>query len=602
MGRFRKDIKKIAREPRVSDVNLQSVTSPAIPLSVLTEREEGEIEKSPEVLDLTQEPSSDKEEEEEQRLEEQVKEELLDVQIKEEKREPRESWSPKSSGSAKRLQREESSPDNQPERKTRKSECWERLNKETNYYVLTACQNNKETTASKEEVGLVDWHHEIGEDIKLHTLSLENKKQYIKVFKIWRQSKHLKRHVNEDLVRSFNLSETQRENMKTSWEAFLKKCATTGDIETDIDRRTRGKEGNSLTLCRRKVHDECSKTESTIPCYVRYKEGECHQCNDLYEGLGDSRQTEIMSFPKRSEWDDDQFEAISRYDSALRTFRYASERRRQFNSPSKNEERYTRQEYQEHPDSTRSIVPMYPGPEGNLPIEPGRLRRGDAHASYDREESDWERYSPYDQRSQRAAFSRQYGGQRSYRPSTTYHQESPRVGMDRDDRGTREPRYFSYDEPTTGSLSSRIDRVKDDLYHQSLEEMNAREKVRQRVSEVERSVFGLTDKTSNLEKKMDGYREHLKKMTHEQKTELARLKLIVDGTKHDPARLLEHDRVLKTLQEKLEQTTQQLMTALKRIESQSEVIEKLVSRVYSEKGTKEMDQKASDQEEKGDMP
>ncbi len=130
----------------------------------------------------------------------------------------------------------------------------------------------------------------------------------------------------------------------------------------------------------------------------------------------------------------------------------------------------------------------------------------------------------------------------------------------------------------------------------------AREKIRQRVSDVERSMFGLTDKTSNLEKKVDGSREYLKKMTHEQKTELARLNLIVDGTKHDPARLLEHDRVLKALQEKLEQTTQQLMTALKRIDSQSKVIEKLVSRVYPEREIKEMDQKASDQEEKSDKP
>ncbi len=165
MGRLRKDIKRIPREPRVRNVGLQSITNPAIPLSVLTEREEGEEEEetSPEVLDLTQEPSSDREEKEKQRLEgqvkqerlgEQVKEETLDVQVREGKREPRESWSPRSNSSVKRLQREESSPDNQPERKTRKSTCWERLNQDTNYYVLTACQNDKETTASKEEVGL----------------------------------------------------------------------------------------------------------------------------------------------------------------------------------------------------------------------------------------------------------------------------------------------------------------------------------------------------------------------------------------------------------------------------------------------------------------
>ena len=173
MGRLRKDTNKQVRSPRISGVDLSTVSNPAIPLSVFTDKEEGETneeEYDPEIMDLTNSPPpKDEVKDESKGLERQVKQQRLDsIQVKEEKLEPRESWSPRSTSSGKRTNREEGSPEHQPERKTRREDYWERLNKDSHYNALTACRSETKISVTDEEVRLIDWHHEIGEDVKLH--------------------------------------------------------------------------------------------------------------------------------------------------------------------------------------------------------------------------------------------------------------------------------------------------------------------------------------------------------------------------------------------------------------------------------------------------
>jgi hypothetical protein len=109
--------------------------------------------------------------------------------------------------------------------------------------------------------------------------------QYLKVFKRWRQSKKSGKSVRNDLKVAY---QRNPEHLGESWEAFLKKCAA-GDITEDIRKRTEGK-GKSLYICRQRVHRECTKTNSDIPCYIRYREGECQLCGGEDENLDQTRQ------------------------------------------------------------------------------------------------------------------------------------------------------------------------------------------------------------------------------------------------------------------------------------------------------------------------
>lgn len=579
MGRLRKDTKKQVRSPRISGVDLSTVSHPAIPLSVFTDKEEGETneeEDDPEIMDLTNSPPSKEEKKEEQKG--------LERQVKEEKLEPRESWSPKSTSSGKRTNREEGSPEHQPERKTRREDHWERLNNNSHYNVLTACRNETKISVSDEEVRLIDWHHEIGEDVKLHELRSAQKKQYVKVFKVWRQTKK-SRPVNENLVRAFEGSEQQKENMRTSWESFLKKCAA-GNIEEDIERRARGKSTHSLSMCRQRVHEECTKEASKIPCFVTYKEGYCSLCDYEQTSLENPRQqTKITRFPSEQDWDYDQSDAIHRFEQALKQKRQAGV------------ERYTRREYQEYPDEEKDIAPTYLGPEGNLPSGRERSRQGNEFYYYDRVEPDQEGYTQSDRRFSQVGFLRQYDGRLSHRQSIGYLPRSPQGARGRDDWETRE------------LVSNRIDRMKDDLHQQSLAAVTAREKMSQRISDVERSGFGLADKTMNLEKKVDSTRECWKKMAselkHEQQrleslqTEFAGFQLVAEATRHLPVRMNEQERQMKQLQKMLEEKDQQFARVLKRLDEQSLLIERLVSRVFSE--TKKEDPKETDQESSKDL-
>ena len=158
-------------------------------------------------------------------------------------------------------------------------------------------------------------------------------------------------------------------------------------------------------------------------------------------------------------------------------------------------------------------------------------------------------------------------------------------------------------------MSNRIDRMKDDLHQQSLAAVTAREKMSQRISDVERSGFGLADKTMNLEKKVDSTRECWKKMAselkHEQQrletlqTEVAGFQLVADATRHLPVKVNEQERQVKQLQKMLEEKDQQLARVLKRLDEQSQLIERIVSRVFSE--TKKKDPEETDQESSKDL-
>jgi hypothetical protein len=151
-------------------------------------------------------------------------------------------------------------------------------------------------------------------------LSEDDKKHYLKVFKTWRQSKKTGGPVRDDLRVAYRRFP---EHLAESWEAFLKKCAA-GNITEDIRKRAEGKEGKSLYTYRQKVHRQCTKRSSDIPCYIRYREGECR----LYgkESLEESKQN-ITQFPNEDFWDEEQSDAIYRYESARAAHQEAMQRR-----------------------------------------------------------------------------------------------------------------------------------------------------------------------------------------------------------------------------------------------------------------------------------
>ena len=202
-----------------------------------------------------------------------------------------------------------SSPEEQPERKTRKSNAFdEELNSDTHWYVLRALQEDDDTPLLDSEVNLVNWEHPIGKKVSLSLSSIGDKKHYLKVFKRWRQSKKTGQPVRNDLRVAHRKNP---EHLDESWEAFLKKCAA-GNITEDIRKRAEGKEGKSLYACRQKVHRECTKKSSDIPCYIRYREGECRLCQKGKKSLEASKH-KLDEYPNEECWDDQQSDAIFRY-------------------------------------------------------------------------------------------------------------------------------------------------------------------------------------------------------------------------------------------------------------------------------------------------
>jgi hypothetical protein len=184
--------------------------------------------------------------------------------------------------------------------------------------------------------------------------------------------------------------------------------------------------------------------------------------------------------------------------------------------------------------------------------------------------------------------------------------------VDLDDWETRNSRYFAeYSAP--GSSSNRIDRLRDDLYQQSLAGVSAREKLSERIVSVERSCHGLADKTAYLEKMVAGAREYAKKAHEVAKTtsvhlgshqtafdqlsvRVGGLEHQVEGIKHVTVKSVEHDRRLTELQTVMEKQEQLLLKAYKMFEDQAKVIERLVARVCTEP----KNHQNSDQEEKSD--
>jgi hypothetical protein len=123
-------------------------------------------------------------------------------------------------------------------------------------------------------VNLVNWEHPIGRKVSLNVSSIGDKKHYLKVFKRWRQSKKTGGPVRDDLRVAYKKNP---EHLAESWDAFLKKCAA-DNITGNIRKKTEGKESKSLYACRQKVHRQFTKRSSNIPCYIRYREGECRLC------------------------------------------------------------------------------------------------------------------------------------------------------------------------------------------------------------------------------------------------------------------------------------------------------------------------------------
>jgi hypothetical protein len=537
-----------------------------------------------------------------------IKNERLETQVKEEPREikreiPR---SPGSTGSIKRVKEETQSPEEQPERKIRKSnEFDEFLSKDTHWCVLRALKDDDETIVYEKEINLVNWEHPIAGPISLYTLPKGDKLQYLKVFKRWRQSKKTGRPVRDDLEAAFR---RKPEHLDESWEAFLKKCAA-GDITEDIRKRTAGKE-KSLYICRQKVHRECTKISSNIPCYIRYREGECQLCGEEDESLDQTRH-KIKEYPKEEEWDDEQLDAIYRYEDAHTAHQEAMRRKQ---ASTNYDERGTRPTRLGYPVGGFPTAPRYLSSGNILPSERERSARSSEYAYHDRREPDRRRYNQYDQKSYASSSSREHGGRQSSQQSTYYHRGNPREGVDPDDWETRDSRYYAEDS-APGSSSNRIDRLRDDLYQQSLAGVTAREKLSERITSVERSCHGLADKTASLEKMAGGAREYAKKAHEVAKTtsthleshqthfdqlgvRIGGLEQKIDGIKHVTVKSVEHDRRLSELQTKLESQEQLLKKAQKMLEDQAKVIERLVARVFSES---KKDQN-SDQEEKSDKP
>jgi hypothetical protein len=118
--------------------------------------EEGELPEvlwsSPEEPDEGINDSPFKSSDEEERLESQVKKEIVKEEF------------PCNVDSKKRVKRDiQSSPEEQPERKTRKSNDFdEDLNSDTHWYVLQALQEDDDTPVLDSEVNLVNWDHPIG--------------------------------------------------------------------------------------------------------------------------------------------------------------------------------------------------------------------------------------------------------------------------------------------------------------------------------------------------------------------------------------------------------------------------------------------------------
>ena len=562
-------------------------------------KEEGEEYNSPEEVDYELSSVSSKEEEEE-------KKERLDMQVKEENKEIKKEIlaSPSSICSGKRVKQEPLSPEEQPERKIRKSnEFDEFLTKDTHWYVLRALKDDNDTIVYDNEIDLVNWEHPIVGSISLYTLPKGDKLQYLKDFKRWRQSKKTGRPVRENLEAAFR---RKPEHLEESWEAFLKKCAA-GDITEDIRKRTVGKE-RSLYIIRQKVHRECTKRSSDIPCYIRYREGECQLCGEEDKSLDQARQI-IKEYPKEEEWDEEQTDAIYRYEDAHTAHQEAMQRKQAFTSY---DERGTRPTRPGYPVGGFPTAPRYQSSGNTLPSERERSARSSEYAYHDRRESDRRRYSQYYQRSYASSSSREHGGRQSSQQSTYYHRGNPRVEVDLDDWETRDSRYFAEDS-APGSSSNRIDRLRDDLYQQSLAGVSAREKLSERITSVERSCHGLADKTASLEKMAGGAREYAKKAHEVVKTtsthleshqthfdqlgvRVGGLEQQVDGIKHVTVKSVEHDRRLSELQTKLETQEQLLKKAQKMLEDQAKVIERLVARVCSESKNRQ----SSDQEEKSD--
>jgi hypothetical protein len=251
-------------------------------------------------------------------------------------------------------------------------------------------QEDDDTPVLDSEVNLVNWEHPIGKKVSLNSSSICDKKHYLKVFKTWRQSKKTGGPVRDDLRVAHK---KYTEHLAESWEAFLKKYAA-GNITKDIRKRTEGKEGKSLYPCRQKVHRQCTKRSSDIPCYIWYREGECRLCGKGKGSLEESKQN-MSQYPNEDLWDEEQIDAIYRYESARAAHQEAMQRRQAITNY---DERGTRRAGQGHLVGGLPTVHKYRSSGNILPSERERLSRRSESAYPDRKEPDQSRYDQYNPR------------------------------------------------------------------------------------------------------------------------------------------------------------------------------------------------------------
>jgi hypothetical protein len=240
--------------------------------------------------------------------------------------------------------------------------------------------------------------------------------------------------------------------------------------------------------------------------------------------LEESKQN-ITQYPNEDLWDEEQSDAIYRYESARAAHQEAIQRRQATKSYDK---RGTHRVGQVHLVGGLSTVPRYPNSGNILPNdakdylggpspfiltgwgtsnrsqvsqlgERERLSRRSESAYPDRKEPDQSGYDQYDPRSYASSSSKEHGGLQSSRQSIFHPRVNPREEEEREDWDTRGPRYYAGD-PAPGLNANRIDRLRDDLSQQTLAGVTAREKLSERILAVERSRYGLADKTGSLEK------------------------------------------------------------------------------------------------------
>jgi hypothetical protein len=155
--------------------------------------------------------------------------------------------------------------------------------------------------------------------------------------------------------------------------------------------------------------------------------------------LEESKQN-ITQFPNEDLWDEEQSDAIYRYESARAAHQEAMQRRQ---ATKGYDERATRRAGQGHLVGGLPTVPKYRSSGNILPNERERLSRRSESAYHDRKKPDQSGYDQYGPRSYSSSSSKEHGGRESSRQSIFHPRVNPREEEERGDWKTRGPRYYA---------------------------------------------------------------------------------------------------------------------------------------------------------------